>query len=162
MDYFLLDEEIEVAGRRRKGEDADEMRTGPVRMGRPADEGVERDPEDTRDMLWLYLEKQNNILDRNFDHQTDAINRCADAVDAIREAQDQQDQRHTDAQLLAAEKMANAQIEAAEKMATARKFEAKMAAILAAFLIVGVIILAGASIGVKYQDTEVNAGHGAP
>lgn len=153
-----------MAGRRRK---EDGMKTGPVPLSRPAEEddeptGPERDPEDTRDMLWLYLTKQNTILDRNFDHQTEAINRCANAVDAIREAQEVQDQRHTEAQLAAAEKMADAQVMAAEKAAEARKFEAKMAAALAVLLILGVLVLAGNSVAGKYGSAEITAGHGGP
>lgn len=151
-----------MAGRRRKG-DQDEMVTGPIRMGRPGeDEDLDREPEDTRDMLWQFLRGQNQILDKNFEHQTEAINRCANAVDAIREAQDEQDQRHTAAQLQAAEKMADAQVQAAEKAAEARKFEAKLAAILAVILIAGVLVLAGASVSGKYGDATVSAGHGAP
>lgn len=123
---------------------------GPPGADDPSDED-DRDPEDTRDMLWMYLQGQLRVSKEGNTNILAAIN-------AQTTASKEMGKDHAEALVKAAEIHAKADNDAADKTAKARQFEAKVFGALAALLIIGLLVIAGGSVAVKYNGTEVSAG----
>lgn len=149
------DEVMPVAPPRRR-QNGGIDRTEPRDQGGNED-GGERDPENTRDMLWLYLQNQIAAQKEGNARITAAIDRQTETLEALKTVQDEQDLRHQKTLTTAADKLGVAQIEAARVVAEARRYEAKVAGALGALLILGLLATTGLKVTGKLFDQELSA-----
>lgn len=148
-----------MAGRR-KGDkrDPDEI-TKPIVKPIPIDDAPEessdevwqrRADENTKDLIWEYMRDMVRETRRGNAQVVLAIKQSNETIERLRKTQDEEDQRHVQAAIdqakLWAEGMkaqAAAEEAKAEKALAARKYEAKLGAGLALFLILVIVVLAG-------------------
>lgn len=112
-------DELFLAGHKTDGDgDSNGAERTPVSSSGNGGDG--RDPDNTRDMLWVYLERQNQSLDRNFDRHSQAVEANGKALDRL-----------------------------ADIFERSMRSQTKVIAALGALLIIGVLALAGIDISAK-------------